>query len=201
MNKEHFLIELKIYLKPLPVQDQEPIIQKYETFFEERMTQGETEEVIAKSLGKPKQIAENILKEFDMPLKEKQLTQESWQEIPAATENWEEPLRKERNFLTMAFILCIDVFFMTWFVPFVCSMLIGGWLTAIALLLSPIILGFLSLISLFSTSFFTFYVLLSLFLFGSGIIGCLILHPLTKLCIYLAKQYINWHVAAFRKES
>ena len=62
MNKEHFLIELKIYLKPLSYQHQAAVLDKYEAIFDERMAAGEAEEQIAKNLGKPRSIAEEILK-------------------------------------------------------------------------------------------------------------------------------------------
>ena len=56
MNKEHFIIELKIYLKALNPKDQAIILAKYKALFDARVAEGETEEQVAKSLGKPRVI-------------------------------------------------------------------------------------------------------------------------------------------------
>lgn len=44
MNKEHFIIELKIYLKALNPKDQAIILAKYKALFDARVAEGETEE-------------------------------------------------------------------------------------------------------------------------------------------------------------
>ena len=42
MNKEHFIIELKIYLKALNPKDQAIILAKYKALFDARVAEGET---------------------------------------------------------------------------------------------------------------------------------------------------------------
>lgn len=84
MNKEHFIIELKIYLKALNPKDQAIILAKYKALFDARVAEGETEEQVAKSLGKPRVIAEEILKEQGIELTERKIENNGWQEIPAA---------------------------------------------------------------------------------------------------------------------
>ena len=73
MNKEHFIIELKIYLKALNPKDQAIILAKYKALFDARVAEGETEEQVAKSLGKPRVIAEEILKEQGIELTERKI--------------------------------------------------------------------------------------------------------------------------------
>ena len=46
MNKEHFIIELKIYLKALNPKDQAIILAKYKALFDARVAEGETEEQV-----------------------------------------------------------------------------------------------------------------------------------------------------------
>lgn len=84
MNKEHFIIELKIYLKALNPKDQAIILAKYKALFDARVAEGETEEQVAKSLGKPRIIAEEILKEQGIELTERKIENNGWQEIGRA---------------------------------------------------------------------------------------------------------------------
>ncbi|UYY07749.1 DUF1700 domain-containing protein [Enterococcus faecalis] len=104
MNKEHFIIELKIYLKALNPKDQAIILAKYKALFDARVAEGETEEQVAKSLGKPRVIAEEILKEQGIELTERKIENNGWQEIPAATPLMIIPMKKNLNF-TMIMIL------------------------------------------------------------------------------------------------
>lgn len=219
MNKEHFLIELKIYLKPLSVQQQTFILNKYETIFTERIAAGEAEVEIAKSLGKPRSIAEEILQEFDITVPEKRLERDGWQEIqPEADpitddyfteEAYEHPYddyqQYERSqnspfvrFCQIAGIIFLNVLFMFWAIISVILFFFSGWLAAIIFLFSPI-LGGISVFAGFNDgSMFSLF--LSIFFFGAGIIGLLILTPLTKFFGKVLRGYLQWNKRVLRGE-
>lgn len=225
MNKEHFLIELKIYLRPLSNQQQSTILTKYERLFDERLAAGETEEQIAKSLEKPKVIAEAILQEFDIAVPEKPLGRDGWQEITPVkkevgqfeygeyyTPETEEDHPYNNNqrdylhpthspfvrFCQIAGILCLNFFLMIWLIFSAVMLFFSFWLVAILFLFSPI-LGAYSVFSGF-TAVTAFQLFLSIFLSGLGIIGLLILAPLTKFFGRMLRRYFQWNIAIFRGE-
>ncbi|EOL49018.1 hypothetical protein I580_01167 [Enterococcus caccae ATCC BAA-1240] len=217
MNKEHFLIELKIYLKPLTNQQQVFILNKYETIFEERSAAGETEEQIAKSLGKPRGIAEEILQEFDISVPEKKLERDGWQEIQPIVNNdyyyedipehpyddtyrtYERPHHNGfTRFCQIAGILLFNFLFMFWMIFASIMLLFSGWLTAVLFLFSPI-LGGISIFAGFNDGTM-FQLFLSIFLSGAGIIGLLILTPLTKFFGKVLRRYLQWTIRVLRGE-
>ncbi|RTK74167.1 XdhC family protein, partial [Enterococcus faecalis] len=55
-------------------------------------------EQVAKSLGKPRVIAEEILKEQGIELTERKIENNGWQEIPAATPAYDHPYEEESEF-------------------------------------------------------------------------------------------------------
>ena len=57
MNREHFLIELKLHLRQLSLVDQQAILAKYDELFDEKLAQGLTEYQVTKELDSPKKIA------------------------------------------------------------------------------------------------------------------------------------------------
>ncbi|MGM0219575.1 DUF1700 domain-containing protein [Enterococcus sp. AZ126] len=217
MNKEHFLIELKIYLKPLTHQQQAFILNKYEVIFEERLAGGETEEEIAKNLGKPRGIAEEILQEFDITVPEKKLERDGWQEIQPTVSNdyqyeeipehpYDDDYRSyERprhngfvRFCQVIGVLSFNFLFMFWMIFAFIMFLFSGWLVAVIFLFSPIF-GGISIFSSFNdgTMFELFF---SIFLSGAGVIGLLILTPLTKFFGKVFKRYFQWNIRVLRGE-
>lgn len=216
MNKEHFLIELKIYLKPLSYQKQALILDKYETIFEERLANGETEEAIAKALGKPKVIAEEILQEFDIEVAEKQLGRDGWIEFyPEKDNQYEQSEFTEQHpyddqyqvyerprhspfvrFCQVAGILFLNFFMMIWIFLGILMGFLGAWITGIAFLLSPIIGGYAVISGYNDGSMFQLF--FSIFLFGVAIIGLLILRPLTIWFLKILKHYFVWTISVLR---
>ncbi|MGL4696131.1 DUF1700 domain-containing protein [Enterococcus larvae] len=215
MNKEHFLIELKIYLKPLSYQQQAAILDKYEEIFDERAATGETEEQIAKSLGKPRAIAEEILQEFDIDVPDKRLTRDGWQEISSSQAHddydqyeSEHPYEFDDDYyykrrpqspgmraLKICGLLAFDFLFMFWMFFAFAAVVFSLWLATIIFVLSPI-LGTYSLIVGFNDAGM-FQLFFSIFLCGAGIIGTMILLPLTRLFFSSVKRYIGWHGVVF----
>lgn len=217
MNKEHFLIELKIYLKPLTNQQQVFILNKYQTIFEERLAAGETEEQIAKSLGKPRGIAEEILQEFDITVPEKKIERDGWQEIQPIINNdyryeeipehpyndvfgsYERPQHSGfTRFCQVAGVLALNFLLMFWMIFSFIMVLFSCWLVAIVFLFSPIIGGILVFSGLNDGAMFQLF--FSIFLSGAGVIGLLILTPLTKFFLQLLKRYVQWNIRVLKGE-
>lgn len=216
MNKEHFLIELKIYLKPLSYQKQAVILDKYEAIFDERIATGETEEAIAKELGKPRNIASDILKEFDIEIPEKQLGRDGWQEFQPKREECfydSEPIEEppyndeyrvyERpqhsgfvRFCQISGILALNFLMMIWVIFGMLMGLLGLWVAAAACLLSPILGGYAVIAGFNDGSMFQLF--FSIFLFGGSIIGLLILKPITAWFFRILKHYFVWNISVLR---
>lgn len=222
MNKEHFLVELKIYLKSLSPKQQMTILDKYDQLFCERINLGETEEQIAKDLGKPKLIAEDILNEFDIKVPEKRMVHDGWKEIypqkdvqeefdygtyynPESDSEYpyEEPKLSYRNahspfvrFCQIVGILCLNFFLMIWLIFSMLMVCLAFWITAGAFILSPIIGTYSVLTNFNDYAFFQFFA--SIFLAGSGIIGLLILTPLTKWFFKFLRSYFQWNISVLR---
>lgn len=212
MNKEHFLIELKIYLRPLSAEEQMNFLDKYEKIFEEQMAQGKSEELIAKELGKPIEIAEQILADFDLPIFQKNLNKQGWYETqPDLTmgnhqdfSNYSIPTHKTnssgiaRLFKILA-LLFFNLCFGFWMIFTFFILLLSGWVVAATFILSPILAAFQLFFVYQNTAMLQIFA--STFLFGLGIIGILILIPCSKIFFKGLKQYFFWTIRVLRGES
>lgn len=219
MNKEHFLVELKIYLKSLSTKQQLVILNKYEKIFDTRIATGEAEEQIAKDLGKPKIIAEEILKEFNIDIVEKKMIHDGWKEISPqknstdklehsayySTKNGAAPneydsysyYRKPEHNIFVRFcqvtgILAFNFLFMFWIFFAVIMMLFSFWLASAIFLFSPI-LGIYSMLTTMG-NYGSLQLFASILFFGIGIIASLILAPLTKWFAIGLKHYFKWNL-------
>ena len=222
MNREHFLIELKIYLKSLSPKQQLTILNKYETLFEERLATGESEEQVAKELGKPKTIAQEILKEFDIDVIEKKMIHDGWEEISPQKKNSEEfdydtyynsaddtydekesyydypsPVQSPFvRFCQIAGILALNCLLMFWLIFSAILLLFSCWLVAAICLFSPAI-GIYSMLTNVG-DYASLQLFASILFFGIGTIGSLILMPLTKWFIILMGHYFKWNLSVLR---
>lgn len=87
---------------------------------------------------------------------------------------------------------------MFWMIFTAIMFLFSGWLAAVLFLFSPI-LGGISVFAGFNDGSM-FQLFLSLFLCGAGIIGLLILTPLTKFFGKVLKHYLQWNIRVLRGE-
>lgn len=60
MNKQHFMTKLRYELLSLPEREREDILQEYDAHFEFGKQQGRTEEEIARELGVPEELAQEL---------------------------------------------------------------------------------------------------------------------------------------------
>lgn len=224
MNEEYFLTELSIYLKPLPTEKKEEIIASYRQLFQEGVTAGLAEEVIAKDLGKPKDLAAEILKEFHITFQDKKIYQNGWQEFQPRFRTYEGPRFDENDYiqsqnedfsyekdyssyqnannlplghgpLVKILLVLFNLFIMIWLVLTVFFALVAAWLTVAIFLASP----FISLVFFFSlpTSIGLFQLAISIILFGLGLLGIVIGRPITSFFTRLNREYWQFNRKIF----
>lgn len=207
MNKEHFLIELRLNLKQLPFEEQQDICQVYADLFDEQLTAGLSEFEISKELGQPKLIAIEILKSKNLYFEETQPSDHGWQEFSDA-EQFEHPYQHEYEFSPVApsrfsrvsqiiGLFFLNTCFMIWMISALFMLLFAAWLVALAMSASPLI----ALVGIFMTaaSTYGFFQLASAFIFcGVGLIGFLLLKPITTGSFKLLKGYIHWNLLILR---
>lgn len=210
MNKEHFLIELKLHLRQLSLIDQQAILDKYNQLFDEKMEQGLTEYQITKELGSPKLIAISILKEFNLELKETRKQNNDWTEISETYESFSDdgpysyqPGAAYKNsssgfvrFFQVMGIICLNFFFMIWMIFSWAMVLFSGWLVTLVFTLCPI-LGVISFVG-YAGSYGMFQLSMSVLFCGIGLIGFVIMIPFSKVSAKLLKTYSKWNLQVLR---
>lgn len=212
MNKEHFLIELKLHLRQLSLVDQQAVLEKYEELFTEKTAQGLTEYQITKELESPKDIAMAILKEFNLEFKETTKQNHDWVEIsneetqdmnynahPYYQNN--EPYRAPSSgfirFFQISGVICLNLFFMFWMILCWAIALFVGWAVTLAFIFSPI-LGISSVVGIGMITFGLFQLFISLLLCGIGLIGLVIMIPFSKVSLNLLKTYTKWNIQVLK---
>ncbi len=215
MNKEHFLIELKLHLRQLSLVDQQIILTKYEELFDTKISEGLTEYQITKELASPKEIAILILKEFNIEFEETTGIANDWMEFSSQndnsyfSENHHNPYSKEyeikRNpdsgfirFFQISGITLLNLFFMIWLIFGWALTLFMGWILTISFIVSPL-LGAFSFLSL-TNSYGLFQLCISVILCGVGLIGLLIMVPFSKVSFNLLKTYGHWNLQVLKGE-
>ncbi|MEG0255283.1 MAG: DUF1700 domain-containing protein [Vagococcus sp.] len=212
MNKEHFLIELKLHLRQLALVDQQAILTKYEELFNEKTEEGLTEYQITKELDSPKDIAKSILKEFNIEFQEIDNQSHDWVEFTkedkanSQRKNYnpyyqeqEYPRTKDSGFIRFSQILgitCLNLFFMIWIIFGWAITLFVGWILTVCFIGSPF-LGAFSLLTIGSAYGF-FQLFMSILLCGIGFIGLLIMLPFSKVSFNLLKTYSRWNIQVLK---
>lgn len=203
MNEEHFLTELKIYLRALSTNQLNKILQTYQQIFSEQKTLGMNEEEISKMLGKPREIAQQILSEFDLSIEDYQPASHSWQEFQPYTQSevdFQHATFQEARtskWLKRIGLIAFNLFIMLWlWLTAALSLLVGWGLTVICFVLFGA--GILSIshnpdiVGLFPFS-------IGLVFLGLALIGLLLMPVLTLYFFRFTRDYIHWHLKYFRK--
>lgn len=212
MNKEHFLIELKLHLRQLSLVEQQAILAKYEELFETKTAKGLTEYQITKELPSPKEIAISILKEFNLEFQESKGPGNDWVEF-STMENQElrndgyhpynetyDVSRKTDSgfirFFQIAGVTLLNLFFMIWLILGWALTLFIGWILTLSFTASPLI-GIYSFISL-TNSYGLLQLSMSILFCGAGLIGLLIMIPFSKVSFNLLKTYGRWNIQVLK---
>ena len=173
MNRQYFFMELEHQLKKIPKEDLQDIIRDYEEYFQIGMKEGKTEAEIITNLGSPKQLAKEILANYQMDLLEKNpstsnMFKATWAVIGLGLFN-------------MIFVLG----------PFIglLSLLLAGWIVSVSFVFSPV----LALFSLTTNSFFQ-----SILLCGIGLLLGIGLYYLTNWMKMIVIKYLKFNLSIVR---
>ncbi|MDF0480645.1 DUF1700 domain-containing protein [Vagococcus sp. PNs007] len=211
MNKEHFLTELKIKLRPLPKKEQAYFLHLYNDKFNQLLDEGLEEVYVSKQLGHPQHIAEEILKEYGIkPTDYSSEKSSDWQEFSSSdayddhpyyqsfSEQQKKPASFFIRFCQVAGVLLFNGLFMIWMIFGALALLFGIWLTVLILTLSPLI----GIVAFFlnSGAMAMFQIFASIALSGIGVIGLALLIPITKAVTQLLKHYTTWNLRLLRGE-
>lgn len=208
MNKEHFFIELKIHLRQLPEEELQAVLDKYEAIFAEKQELGMKEVEITKDLPSPKEIAKDILKELNLDYQPANEAHNGWTEIydddifsdahhyHGTDIDTRPPDSAFVRLIQVIGIIFLNIFLMLWVIFCWIMLLFCGWLTTGLLLFSPA-LGIFSVITALG-SFGLFQLSLSILFCGFGLIGILIMNPVTKASYRLIKSYFKWNLRVLR---
>lgn len=197
MNKEHFFIELRLYLNQLSKEEQEAIISTYEQIFEEKAEKGLSEYEITQTLPSPKQIAQAILEELGLTFDTSSKIEDDWVEITQDTdysyENRNQYAQNDTKLSRTFQILglgALNLFFMFWVIILIFTLLISGWIVALVFMVSPLVSLYLLGTAMSTYAWFQFFA--ALILCGIGILGFLIIKPITKGALKLFMIYHKW---------
>ncbi|HCT95449.1 DUF1700 domain-containing protein [Vagococcus sp.] len=205
MNEQHFLTELKIYLRPLQPRQIEAILMHYHQIFQEKKQEGLSEPEISASLAAPKDIAKKILNELgfhNVNISKKRHQESDWQELTDDDIRLRNQYDYEQYFtappkrtsftiklLKWLGLLAFNLFFFVWILVGIFFMIGSFWLLVSLLLASPFVTIILPLWE--SYSFVWLQLFVSLVLFGIGLIGAVIMRYITSYFFKFVRHYIR----------
>lgn len=210
MNKEHFLISLKLSLRGVPSQILADTLAYYEATFAKEIEAGKSEELISKELGNPKDIAKGIFiahnirpavqapqfskgdwEEFEAPRREERYTGPQYDdEVPRRSSS---PIRGLFVAIALGFF---NLIFVLAPILVIGALMFAGWIVSVSFILSPIIGIVIAVGALSSYAMFQFFS--SLILCGLGLLLLLLIIPATKFFFKAFSVYIKWNIRAIR---
>jgi len=180
MNKKEFLLELERHLNRLPKNEREEILQDYNEYFMSAEAEGKSDSQIIAALGSPKQLAKELLADFHIGEVEKSLnTPNIFRAVWAAI---------GLGFVNLVLILG----------PFLglLGLLLGGWITGIAFVLSPILVA---VSSIFNPGTFEWFDLFSsIILCGIGLFISIGLYYVTIWVKRGSVRYLKFNVSIMK---
>ncbi|MGY3779336.1 DUF1700 domain-containing protein [Isobaculum melis] len=211
MNKEHFLISLKLSLRGVPSPILEDTLAYYESVFEQEIEAGKSEELISKELGNPKDIAKGIFVAHNIrpTVQAPQFSKGDWEEFEATQAEQQrysgpqyagEPPYRTASPTRGIFVAIALGFFNLIFIlaPIIAiiSVIFAAWIVSTSFILSPIIGIVVAVGELSSYAMFQFFA--SLILCGIGLLLLLLIVPITKFFFKACAAYIKWNIRAIR---
>lgn len=169
MNKKLFLSQLRIQLRGIPASEINDIIQDYEKYFNEAQASRLTEEQAAENLGNPRDIAKDLIKQYN--------------------EKRENTNSQSRSIIVIIGLLFINLVFVLGLLLGAAGLFFGLIVGTIAFILSPIF----ALISLVSQDGHLFELFLSFTLFGIGLLAYPQLMRLGRFGYRQLQVYIEWN--------
>lgn len=204
MNKEHFMIELKLSLRDLSETERQAVMEDYAEHFETGLLEGKSEEQIAKELGQPRQLAKDILASYGVEpkIKSPEFSQGDW--VPFENEKMDypefdtKPRRRNTNspLMTVCKFICLGFFNLVFLlgpaIAFV-TCILTGWILGGTFMLLPLV-GIYSIVTAFSV-ISLFQLSVSILLAGVGLLLIVIaMYPLTILTYKVINKYVRWNI-------
>lgn len=175
MNKNTFMDELKYYVKSLPVEEKEEIIQDFNEYFEIGIAEGKSEEKLVRSLGSPQKLGKDLTATYYV---EKAKTDQSVGNLSRAI--W---AVVGVSFFNILIVLG----------PFllIATLILSFWIADISLI-SQVSWQFIHLV-VHPESFSWFELFFSVTVSGIGILLILVVYPVTKFVIQLFIKYLAFN--------
>ena len=169
----------------------------YEQIFEEKAAKGLSEYEITQALPSPKNIAQAILEELGLTFENTSKVDDDWVEItqdfdyksPQTNDYSYQPTKSSRVFQIIGMI-SLNIFFMFWVIIIIFAMLVSGWGISLGFMFSPLASLYLLGTAVSTYAWLQFFV--TLILFGIGLLGFLIIKPITKGALKLFLFYHRW---------
>ena len=176
MNKEQFLTKLNDALKRIPSSEREDILQDFREHFEIGLSDGKTEEEIAKGLGVPQQIAREMVATYRL------------EQVEESTST--------RNVLSAVWAVIGLGFFNLIIVlgPFIAlvGFVLSGWLGGVSFIVSPIL--YMVNVVIYPEIFAWYDLFFALFLSGVGIFIVIGMFYVSRWLFKGFVKYLNFNV-------
>lgn len=190
MNKQDFLNELNQRLELLDPKERRELLSDYQEHFRNGIEAGKSEEQIVFDLGKPEEIAADILSERDI------------REEHVETDYYYVPRKKqyENRSMSKQILIGVGLFFLDicLIIPIMVSLwalVISLWTTVGAFILSPILLG---VGLLFGEEIEVYQMFMSIGLVGLGLMLLFVVNILSSFTIKMTMAIIQWHKYAVK---
>lgn len=176
MSKKQFLSILEKSLKGISLKEREDIIQDFEEHFAIGLEEGQSEEEISNALGSPQQIAKELLATYHL-------------EKVEATATTGNIMRAVWAVIGLGFFNLVIVLG-----PFIglVAILLGGWITSIAFIASPLLVLLNALI--YPSIFELFELFFSMVLTGLGLLIGIGMYYITKVLVAGLLRYLKFNV-------
>ncbi|MBC1339998.1 DUF1700 domain-containing protein [Listeria welshimeri] len=190
MNKQDFLNELNQRLELLDPKERRELLSDYQEHFRNGIEAGKSEEQIVFDLGKPEEIAADILSERDI---REEHVETDYYYVPRKNQN-------ENRSMSKQILIGVGLFFLDicLIIPIMVSLwalVISLWTTVGAFILSPILLG---VGLLFGEEIEVYQMFMSIGLVGLGLMLLFVVNILSSFTIKTTMAIIQWHKYAVK---
>ncbi len=176
MNKQQFINKLTESLQRLPANDRTDIVHDFEEHFEFGLQEGKSEEEIAASLGSPAQISKELLASYHLDqVDEKTSAGNMFRAVWAVL---------GLGFFNLVIVLG----------PFIAlvGVLVGGWVSGLAFIVSPLLLALDTLLHPQSFNWFNLFVAIGLT--GLGLLVVIAMMYVTQFFMKGFVRYLHFNV-------
>lgn len=185
MNKEQFLKQLEEHLYSLSRDERQDVLKDFEEHFAIGIEKGETEQHIAASLGLPKQIAKEVLSNYNL-------------EEPETIVQQSEPDLARTIMITILLVMFNLIIMLGPFMALF-GIIFSGWVTGLVFIASPFL--FLLKVMLMPDQAHLFELFMTIGLAGLGILLGIAMFYITRFSIQLTVRYVKFNIRIAKGEN